>query len=122
MQQNASLLIAAAFAMIGFALGRVTAPQCGSPDGGSRAFVLDMDHTLDSGMPEEDIQVIIQSLDEAGVGSDTVMTIPGGTVKWVRNGDQVEVEVAMEDTTTAAGSPDRAVVVEKRVVISASDD
>lgn len=122
MQQNASLLIAAAFAMIGFALGRVTAPTCGTSSSGSHAFILDMAHELEGDMPEEDVHMIIQSLDASGLASDTVLTIPGGTVKWVRNGDQVQVEVEMEDTTTAAGSPDRTVVVEKRVVISGSGD
>lgn len=118
MQQNASLLIAAAFAMIGFVLGRVTAPSFGTADIESRTFVVDMAQGLEGGMSEEDVQVIIQSLDESGIGSDTVLAIPGGTVKWTRNGDQVEVEVEVEDSTAAVESSERAVVIEKRVVVA----
>lgn len=116
MQQNASLLIAAAFTMIGFVLGRVTAPSFGTADIESRTFVVDMAQGLEGGMSEEDVQVIIQSLDESGIGSDTVLAIPGGTVKWTRNGDQIEVEV--EDSTAAVESSERAVVIEKRVVVA----
>ena len=61
MEKNASLLIAAAFTMIGFTLGRVTAPK---PHGAHAMFkTIDLDGLVVG--PEEDIQVIIESFDDA---------------------------------------------------------
>ena len=84
MEKNASLLIAAAFTMIGFTLGRVTAPK---PHGAHAMFkAIELDDM--SGGPGEDIQVIIESFDDAEFEGDTVFAIPGGQVHLVRNGEE----------------------------------
>jgi len=116
MQQNASILIAAAFAMIGFALGRVTAPHCGHP------MNHDMHHHmqwLGEGSDGEDIQVLVRTLEADGFMGDTTLAIPGGQVRVIKSGDEVEVEVEMDtEETTGPGE----VVVKKRVVVTSSDE
>ena len=93
MEKNASLLIAAAFTMIGFCLGRVTAPE----GHGAAAVVRAMDLSEAMGDPGEDIQLIVESFDEADFEGDTVFAIPGGQVHIVRNGEKMQVEVEMTE-------------------------
>lgn len=122
MEKNASLLIAAAFTMIGFTLGRVTAPK---PHGAHAMFkAIDLDG-LSAG-PGEDIQVIIESFDDAEFEGDTVFAIPGGQVHLVRSGEEMEVEVEMtegaENVWFEQGEANGAVVVKKQVVVTTDED
>ena len=89
--ENASLLIAAAFTMIGFCLGRVTAPEGHSAAAVVRA--MDLGETM--GGPGEDIQ-LIESFDDADFEGDTVFAIPGGQ-HIERNGEEMQVEVEMTE-------------------------
>ena len=118
MQQNSAILIAAAFTMIGFALGRVTAPappMAPHPDHG----MLHMEWVSDGGY--EDIQVIVKKLEGEGFQGDTVMTIPGGEVRMIRNGDEIDVEVEMEEAQDGATAGEN-VVVRKQVIMVTSDE
>jgi len=116
MQQNASILIAAAFTMIGFALGRVTAPDC--PHGTHGHLHPSVHHMewIGEGGGAEDIQVIVKSLEAEDFEGDTVLMIPGGQVRMVKTGDEIEVEVEMEDTE---GIPSgEQVIVKKQIVVT----
>ena len=122
MEKNASLLIAAAFTMIGFTLGRVTAPK---PHGAHAMFkAIELDDM--SGGPGEDIQVIIESFDDAEFEGDTVFAIPGGQVHLVRNGEEMEVAVEMteagENVWVEEGEANGAVVVKKQVIVTTEED
>ncbi len=118
MQQNSSILIAAAFTMIGFALGRVTAPapsMAPHPASGMHH----MEWVSDGG--SEDIQVIVKKLEGEDFEGDTVLTIPGGEVRMIRNGDGLEVEVEMEEHEGGETVGEN-VVVRKQVIMTSSDE
>lgn len=120
MQQNASILIAAAFTMIGFALGRVTAPEgYHGPGGHGHRAVHHMEWVAEGG-DAEDIQVIVKSLDAEGFDGDTVLMIPGGEVRMVKSGDEIEVEVEMEELDEE--NPGEQIVVKKQIVVTAEED
>ena len=115
MDKNASLLIAAAFTMIGFALGRVTAPH--PPHAGSMLF-----ETMGTGGVGEDVQVVVTRLEEEAFEGDTAFAIPGGQVMVVERDGEMEVEVTMEEAAENVWVEKEAdgaeVVVRKRVVVS----
>ena len=77
-------LIAAAFAMIGFALGHVTAPKVGYP-------MVPMLEVLIDGMHLDDVPVIIKEMEGGAFQGDTVFAIPSGEVHLKREGDNVEM-------------------------------
>ena len=113
------LLIAAAFAMIGFALGRVTAPKMGRPLGPMHEVLMD-------GMHAEDVQVFVKEMEGGAFQGDTVFAIPGGEVHLTREGEDVEVNVEMtaghEASQNTWISDDGAIQVVKKVVVVSSDD
>lgn len=127
MQNNATILIAAAFTMIGFALGRVTAPQHPHHRQGGHRSGTHMNHAMSGvvdGTEAEEVMVIVKSLEDEGFEGDTVFSIPGGQVKLVRNGGEMEVEVEMVESeeNEAAGEVSREVVVKKQVIVVEADD
>lgn len=113
------ILIAAAFAMIGFVLGHVTAPMNGRPMGPMHEILLD-------GMHSEDVQVFIKEMEGGAFQGDTVFAIPGGEVHLTREGENVEVNVEMtaghEASQNTWNSDEGAIQVVKKVVIVSSDD
>ena len=126
MQNNATILIAAAFTMIGFALGRVTAPPSAPPAPAMSPMpgMHHMEWVSEGGHGEDEVMVIVKSLEDEGFEGDTVFAIPGGEVKLVRNGAEMEVEVEMEasteDGSDAEGSKE--VVVRKQVIVVEADN
>ena len=94
------LLIAAAFAMIGFALGHVTAPKMGRPLGSMHEVLID-------GMHSEDVQVF---------------AIPGGELHLIREGENVEVTAGQEASQNTWTSGEGAIQAGKKVVVVSSDD
>ena len=124
MNKNASLLIAAAFTMIGFCLGRVTAPQPHPHPGHAmmKAFSLDGAPT---GLNEE-VQIIVETLGDGEFEGDTVFAIPGGEVRMVRNGEEMEVEVEMteerENVWMEKGEEDGAIIVRKQVIVTSEEE
>jgi len=122
MEKNATLLIAAAFTMIGFTLGRVTAPN---PHGAHALFhALSLDGETCG--PDGQLKVLIESLDDGEFEGDTVFAIPGGEVHVVRNGEEIEVEVEMteegEGVWFEQGEDNGVFVVKKQVVVSSEED
>jgi hypothetical protein len=122
MQKNASLLIAAAFTRIGFCLGRVTAPE----GHGSAAVVRAMDLSETMGGPGEDIQLIVESFDDANFEGDTAFAIPGGQVHIVRNGEEMQVEVEMTDEVenvwVEEGDASGTTVIQKQIIVTSDED
>ena len=120
MQQNSSILIAAAFTMIGFALGRVTAPVGHHGlEGPGHPAVHHMEW-IGEGGSAEDIHVIVKSLGAEDFEGDTVMVIPGGEVRMFKSGDEIEVEVEMEETEEVNDGGQ--IVVKKQIVVTSEED
>lgn len=123
MERNATLLIAAAFTMIGFALGRVTAPHPPHPAGG---FWFETSGTA-AGCASmgEDVQVIMTTLEDGDFDGDTVLAIPGGQVMVVERDGEMEVEVEMEEAgenVWIEKETDGAeVIVRKRVIVTTDE-
>ena len=136
--RNTSLILfSAVFLLLGFLLGRVTAPPPHGPHSKMKGPA-----TCDpSGLTEdfvwvsedaEDVQIMVVS-DEAFEG-DTAFSLPGGgMVNVIRNGEEMEVEVdmnmeaLMEDaekrvTVTREEAEDGSVRVEKRVIVVRDED
>ena len=122
MEKNASLLIAAAFTMIGFCLGRVTAPEGRGGAGVVRA--IDLSEAM--GGPGEDIQLIVGSFDDEDFEGDTVFTIPGGQVHIVRNGEEMQVEVEMtediDNVWVEEGVASGTTVIQKQIIVTSDED
>ena len=134
--RNTSLILfSAVFLLLGFLLGRVTAP----PPHGPHAKLKGPATCDPSGLADEfvwvsedaeDVQIMVVS-DEAFEG-DTAFALPGGgTVNVIRNGEEMEVEVdmdaLMEDaekrvTVTREEAADGSVRVEKRVIVVRDED
>ncbi len=93
------LLVAAPFTMIGFILGRVTGPKPPMAAGHFEVFKQMSEGDITSLGGSGEVQVIVQSLEEGDFEGDTVFAIPGGQVHMVKNGEDVEVEVEMTETS-----------------------
>ena len=116
------LLVAAAFTMIGFILGRVTGPR--PPMAAGHLEVLrhmsEGDMTAFGG--SGDVQVIVKSLEEGGVEGDTVFAIPGGQVHMIKNGEDVDVEVEMTETSVNEWvEKGEDGVITKRIIVTSED-
>ena len=116
------LLVAAAFTMIGFTLGRVTGPK--PPMAAGHFEVLkhmsEADITALGGSGE--VQVIVKSLEEGDFEGDTVFAIPGGQVHMVKNGEEVEVEVEMTETSVNEWvEKGEDGVIKKRIIVTSED-
>lgn len=134
--RNTSLILfSAVFLLLGFLLGRVTAP----PPHGPHAKMKGPATCDPSGLAEdyvwvsedaEDVQIMVVS--DAAFEGDTAFALPGGgTVNVIRNGEEMEVEVdmdaLMEDaekrvTVTREEAADGSVRVEKRVIVVRDED
>jgi hypothetical protein len=101
------LLIAAAFTMIGFILGRVTGPKPPMAAGHFEVF---------KQMSEGDITSL------GDFEGDTVFAIPGGQVHMVKNGEDVEVEVEMTETSVNEWvEKDDDGVITKHIIVTTED-
>ena len=118
-----TLLVAAAFALIGFILGRVTAPH--PPIAGGHFEV--MKHFSEGDMAafggEGEVQVIVKSLEDGDFEGDTVFAIPGGQVHMVKDGEEVQVEVEMTETSVNewVEKSDDGAIVKKRIIVTSED-
>ena len=83
-----------------------------------------MEWVSEGGHGEDEVMVIVKSLKDEGFEGDTVLANPGGEVKLVRNGAEVEVEVEMEASTEDAPEAEgsKEVVVRKQVIVVEADD
>jgi hypothetical protein len=116
------LLFSAAFLLLGFLLGRVTAPGghgrgCGHTHGHRAQGEC---HGLEAG----DAQVEIALLTDADFEGDTAIALPGGgTVHVVRNGEEYDVEVEVDAKVREGARRDQTELrVEKRVVVIQEED
>ena len=116
------LLVAAAFTMIGFVLGRVTGPKPPMAAGHNKVFkhISEGDITALGGSGE--VQVIVKSLEEGDFEGDTVFAIPGGQVHMIKNGEEVEVEVEMTETSVNEWvEKGEDGVIKKRIIVTSED-
>lgn len=71
---------------------------------------------------DEDVQVIMTTLDDGDFDGDTVLAIPGGKVMVVERDGEMEVEVEMEEAGENVWVEKEAngaeVIVRKRVVVT----
>lgn len=116
------LLVAAAFTMIGFVLGRVTGPKPPMVDGHNKVFKYISEGNKTSLGGSGEVQVIVKSLEEGDFEGDTVFAIPGGEVHMIKNGEEVEVEVEMTETSVnewVEKGDDG--VIKKRIIVTSED-
>jgi len=116
------LLVAAAFTMIGFVLGRVTGPK--TPMAAGHFEVLK--HMSEGNMTalggSGEVQVIVKSLEDGDFEGDTVFAIPGGQVHMIKNGEEVEVEVEMTETSVNEWvEKGEDGVITKRIIVTSED-
>jgi hypothetical protein len=105
------LLFSAAFLILGFLLGRVTAPGGHGPRGPHAHGEF---HWVEDG----EAQVEVALLADTEFEGDTVFELPGGgTANVVRNGDEYEVEVELDEQAR-----DGQVRVEKRIIVIQKED
>lgn len=125
-QTNSHLLVAAAFVLLGFILGRITAPNH-HPHGKHEGR-----HFKGAGFPtvssDEEVQVIVKTLENSGFEGDTVFAIPGGSVRLSKSGEDVQVVVEMETSDEDDSSEvnwiqknDERTVITKHIVVTAED-
>ena len=91
-----SLLIAAAFGLIGFAIGRVTCPPSACTPPGTSHEVIRMMKTMDfqdESNKDNEIEIIVQKLSDDGFEGDTILAIPGGSARIQKHGEEIEVSV-----------------------------
>jgi hypothetical protein len=98
-----TLLLSLAFLGIGFAIGRVTAPH---PHGACKHKE---SHRSCRSVESDDLEVIVANV----TAGDTVIAIPGGEITWVQEGEEVRVNVEIEEE----GEGRR--VIERRVIVDA---
>ena len=121
---TSAVLIAAAFTMIGFTLGRVTAPH--GP--GGHMGKMKMHHMMqgEHGMPAG-VRGIVDDLEASDFEGDTIISIPGGEIHLIHEGETFDVKVDMESNTgsseaTWISEDGGEVVVEKMIVISTDSE
>ena len=69
-----------------------------------------------------EVQVIVQSLEEEDFEGDTVFAIPCGQVHMVKNGEDVEVEVEMTETSVNEWvEKDDDGVITKHIIVTTED-
>ena len=69
-----------------------------------------------------EVQVIVKSLEEGDFEGDTVFAIPGGQVHMIKNGEEVEVEVEMTETSVNEWvEKGEDGVIKKRIIVTSED-
>ena len=100
MNSNTTIvLVAAAFAMIGFILGRVTSQPAGHPMPPMVKEMRTMKVLGDEGEVASDIQVVIKKFEDADFDGDTSFSIPGGRIQLNTVNGEMQVEVEMEEAS-----------------------
>lgn len=74
-----------------------------------------MEWVSDGGSGEDEVMVIVKSLESEDFEGDTVLTIPGGQLRMVREGGEVQVEVEMESSSDSDSG--EKIVVQKEVIV-----
>ena len=108
-------LFSLAFLLIGFLLGRVTAPQGahGCQTKGPKQCTQNSNDEF-KWVEEGNADVQVMMLADEDFDGDTAFTLPGGgKVNVVRNGDEYEVEVEMDEGIEGMEEVEKQVVVRK---------
>lgn len=93
------LLVAAAFTMIGFSLGRVTAPHAGgNPSFLKMHGIQKMDGFSSS---DDSVEEVIQVLLRDGFQGDTIIAITGGLIELKCDGNNVDVNVQIDEESSS---------------------
>jgi len=126
MNMNSShLIVAAAFVILGFILGRVTVPHPPHPHGAEHVEIIKhLAGDIPGGMEGHgEVQVIVKSIEDSDFSGDTVFAIPGGKVHMVKEGDEVQVEVEMDEDGAATWTErsDEGAVIKKRIIVTSED-
>ena len=115
------VLVAAAFAMIGFILGRVTSHSAGHPMPPMVKEMRTMKVIGDGGEVASDIQVVIKQFEDADFDGDTSFSIPGGRIQLNKVNGEMQVEVEMEEASDADSEASSHSVVTKTIVVTSED-
>jgi mannose-6-phosphate isomerase-like protein (cupin superfamily) len=114
------LLVAAAFTMLGFILGRVTGPKLPMAAGHFEVLKHMSEGDMTALGVSGEVQVIVQSLEEGDFEGDTVFAIPGGQMHMVKNGEDIEVEVTETSVNEWVEKDDDGVIT-KRIIVTTED-
>ena len=115
------VLVAAAFAMIGFILGRVTSHSAGHPMPPMVKEMRTMKVIGDGGEVASDIQVVIKQFEDADFDGDTSFSIPGGRIQLNTVNGEMQVEVEMEEASDEDSEASSHSVVTKTIVVTGED-
>ncbi|MFZ9055619.1 MAG: hypothetical protein ACO2ZL_07420 [Flavobacteriales bacterium] len=121
---SSHLLVAAAFVILGFLLGRITAPHPQHPLGAEHVEIIKhLGGDIPSGIEGHgDVQVIVKSIEDSDFSGDTVFAIPGGKVHMIKAGGEVEVEVELDEAgTTWTERNEAGAVINKRIIVTSEN-
>ena len=122
MNSNTTIvLVAAAFSMIGFILGRVTSQPAGHPMPPMVKEMRTMKVIGDGGEVSSDIQVVIKAFEEGDFDGDTSFSIPGGRIQLNEVNGEMQVEVEMEEASDEDGEAPSHSVVTKTIIVTSED-
>lgn len=122
MNSNTTIvLVAAAFCMIGFLLGRVTSHPAGHPMPPMVKEMRTMKVIGDGGEVSSDIQVVIKAFEDGDFDGDTTFSIPGGRIQLNEVNGEMQVEVEMKDVSDEGSEASSHSVVTKTIVVTSED-
>ena len=122
MNSNTTIvLVAAAFAMIGFILGRVTSHPAGHSLPPMVKEMRTMKVIGDGGEVSSDIQVVIKAFEDGDFDGDTSFSIPGGRIHMNQVNGEMQVEVEVEEASDEEGDASSHAVVTKTIVVTSED-
>ena len=122
MNSNTTIvLVAAAFAMIGFILGRVTSHPAGHSLPPMVKEMRTMKVIGDGGEVSSDIQVVIKAFEDGDFDGDTSFSIPGGRIHMNQVNGEMQVEVEMEEASDEDSEASSHSVVTKTIVVTGED-
>lgn len=122
MNSNTTIvLVAAAFAMIGFILGRVTSHPAGHSLPPMVKEMRTMKVIGDGGEVSSDIQVVIKAFEDGDFDGDTSFSIPGGRIHMNQVSGEMQVEVEVEEASDEEGEASSHSVMTKTIVVTSED-
>ena len=122
MNSNTTIvLVAAAFAMIGFILGRITSHPAGHSLPPMVKEMRTMKVIGDGGEASSDIQFVIKAFEDGDFYGDTSFSIPGGRIQLNEVNGEMQVEVEMKEASVDGSETSSHSVVTKTIVVTSED-
>jgi hypothetical protein len=122
MNSNTTIvLVAAAFAMIGFILGRITSHPAGHSLPPMVKEMRTMKVIGDGGEASSDIQFVIKAFEDGDFDGDTSFSIPGGRIQLNEVNGEMQVEVEMKEASVDGSETSSHSVVTKTIVVTSED-